>query len=106
MRVLPIRPLKLAIGVYIEIFRNIPSVALLIMIVFALPYLNVVIDYEPSVILTLVLVCSAFAADNLRSGINTVAVGQIEAAFSPGLGRLQTMIAIVLPQALRASCSR
>jgi len=102
LRVLPIRPLKLAISAYIEIFRNIPSVALLIVIVFALPYLKVVIDYEPSVILALVLVSSAFAADNLRSGINTVAVGQIEAAYSLGLGLLQTTVSIVLPQALRA----
>ena len=102
LRVLPIRPLKAAIGAYIEIFRNIPSVALLIVIVFALPYLNVVIDYEPSVILALVLVCSAFAADNLRSGINTVAVGQVEAAYSLGLSLLQTTVTIVLPQALRA----
>jgi len=102
LRLLPIRPLKRAIGLYVEVFRNIPSVAVLIMIVFALPYLNVIIDYEPSVILALVLVCSAFAADNLWSGINTIEVGQIEAAYSLGLGPVQTTFAIVLPQALRA----
>lgn len=102
LRLLPIRPLKAFIGTYVEIFRNIPGVALLIVIVFALPYLNVVIDYEPSVILTLVLVSSAFAADNLRSGINTVEVGQVEAAYSLGLSLLQTTFTIVLPQALRA----
>jgi len=102
LRVLPIRPLKAAVGVYIEVFRNIPTVALLIVIVFALPYLNVVIDYEPSVVLALVLVCSAFAADNLRSGINTIDVGQIEAAYSLGLSLVRTTLTIVLPQALRA----
>jgi len=102
LRVLPIPLLKGAIGVYVEIFRNIPTVALLIVIVFALPYLNLVIDYEPSVVLALALVGSAFAADNLRSGINTIEVGQIEAAHSLGLSRLQTMRTIVLPQALRA----
>jgi His/Glu/Gln/Arg/opine family amino acid ABC transporter permease subunit len=102
LRVLPIRALKLAIGAYIEIFRNIPSVVLLVVIVFALPYLNVVIDYEPSVILALVLVGSAFAADNLRSGINTIDVGQVEAAYSLGLSLLQTTFTVVLPQALRS----
>ncbi len=102
LRILPIRPLKLFIDAYVEFFRNIPSIALLIIIVFALPYLNVVIDYEPSVILTLVLVCSAFATDNLRSGINTVDAGQVEAAYSLGLGRIKTMLNIVLPQALRS----
>jgi His/Glu/Gln/Arg/opine family amino acid ABC transporter permease subunit len=102
LRILPIRPLRLLIGAYVEVFRNIPTVALLIIIVFALPYLNVMIDYEPSVILALALVCSAFTTDNLRSGINTVDVGQIEASYSLGMSLLKTMFNIVLPQALRA----
>ena len=76
--------------------------ALLIFIVFALPDLELVIDYEPSVILTLALVCSAFTADYLRAGINTVASGQVEAALSLGLRPLQVVSAVVLPQALRA----
>ncbi len=83
LRLMPLPPLRLALTVYVEIFRNIPSVALLIFIVFALPDLNIVIDYEPSVILTLTLVCSAFTADYLRSGINTIPGSQIEAA-QPG----------------------
>jgi len=102
LRVLPIKPLRRLVGAYVEIFRNIPTVALLIIIVFALPDLNVLIDYEPSVIVALVLVCSAFTADNLRSGINTVEVGQIEASYSLGMGLLKTMFDVVLPQALRA----
>ncbi|EHN64082.1 glutamine-binding periplasmic protein [Comamonas testosteroni ATCC 11996] len=95
-------PLRLALTVYVEIFRNIPSVALLIFIVFALPDLNIVIDYEPSVILTLTLVCSAFTADYLRSGINTIPGSQIEAALSLGMRPLQIVSAVVLPQALRS----
>lgn len=102
LRVLPIKPLRRLIGVYVETFRNIPTVALLIIIVFALPDLNVLIDYEPSVIVALVLVGSAFTADNLRSGINTVGVGQIEASYSLGMSLFKTMFDIVLPQALRS----
>src|SRR3982750_424741 len=71
-RLLPLRPLRFVLTGYVEVFRNIPSVALLIFIVFALPDLEVVIDYEPSVLLTLSLVCSAFTAAYLRTGINTV----------------------------------
>ena len=56
VRLLPLRPLRFVLTLYVEVFRNIPSVALLIFIVFALPDLQVVIDYEPSVILTLALV--------------------------------------------------
>jgi len=102
LRLLPLPPLRFVLTGYVEIFRNIPSVALLIFIVFALPDLQVVIDYEPSVILTLALVCSAFTADYLRTGINTVAGGQAEAALSLGMRPLQVITAVVLPQAMRS----
>jgi len=102
LRLLPVAPLRWAMTVYVEIFRNIPSVALLIFIVFALPDLNVLIDYEPSVVLTLTLVCSAFTADYIRTGINTVAGGQAEAALSLGMRPMRVITAVVLPQALRA----
>ena len=102
LRLLPLPPLRWALTAYVEVFRNIPSVALLIFIVFALPDLELVIDYEPSVILTLALVGSAFTADYLRAGIATVASGQVEAALSLGLRPLQVITAVVLPQALRA----
>ena len=102
LRLMPLPPLCFFLTIYVEIFRNIPSVALLIFIVFALPDLNALIDYEPAVILTLALVCSAFTADYLRSGINTVGGGQIEAALSLGMPPLRVITAVVLPQALRA----
>jgi len=102
LRLLPLPPLRFVLTVYVEIFRNIPGVALLIFIVFALPDLNVLIDYEPSVVLTLTLVCSAFTADYLRAGINTVSGGQVEAALSLGLRPMRVITAVVMPQALRA----
>ena len=102
LRLLPLPPLRFVLTGYVEIFRNIPSVALLIFIVFALPDLNILIDYEPSVILTLTLVCSAFTADYLRAGINTIPGSQIEAALSLGMRPMQIISAVVLPQALRA----
>ena len=101
-RLLPLRPLRFVLTGYVEVFRNIPSVALLTFIVFALPDLQVVIDYEPSVILTLTLVCSAFTADYLRTGINTVASGQVEAARSLGMRPVVIVSSVVLPQALRS----
>ena len=102
LRLLPLRPLRFVLTSYVEVFRNIPSAVLLIFIVFALPDLNVLIDYEPSVILTLTLVCSAFTADYLRTGINTVSGGQVEAALSLGMRPMSIISAVVLPQALRA----
>ena len=101
-RLLPLRPLRFVLTGYVEVFRNIPSVVLLTFIVFALPDLQFVIDYEPSVILTLTLVCSAFTADYLRTGINTVARGQVEAARSLGMRPVVIVSSVVLPQALRS----
>lgn len=101
-RLLPLRPLRFVLTAYVEVFRNIPSVALLIFIVFALPDLNVLIDYEPSVVLTLTLVCSAFTADYLRTGINTVGDGQVQAARSLGMRPLVVISSVVMPQALRS----
>ena len=102
LRLFPLRPLRFFLTGYVEIFRNIPSAALLIFIVFALPDLQVLIDYEPAVILTLTLVCSAFTADYLRAGINTIGGGQVEAALSLGMRPISIISAVVLPQALRA----
>ena len=102
LRLFPLRPLRFFMTGYVETFRNIPSAALLIFIVFALPDLQVLIDYEPAVILTLTLVCSAFTADYLRAGINTVDGGQVEAALSLGMRPMCIITAVVLPQALRA----
>ena len=101
LRVSPIPPLRGAITVYVEVFRNIPVLCLLTFIVFALPEIGIVVDYEPSVILTLVLVSSAFGCDNLRSGINAIDAGQIEAARSIGLPFTDILRFVVLPQALR-----
>lgn len=102
LRLLPLQTLRFFLTGYVEIFRNIPGAVLLIFIVFALPDLQVLIDYEPSVILTLTLVCSAFTADYLRTGINTVGGGQVEAALSLGMRPMSVIFAVVLPQALRA----
>ena len=102
LRVSPIAPLRSAISFYVEIFRNIPVLSLLIFVVFALPEVGLVIDYEPSVIVTLTLVTSAFACDNLRTGINAIDPGQIEAARSVGLSFVQIVRYVVIPQALRS----
>ena len=101
-RVSPIPPLRGAVTVYVETFRNMPVLCLLVFIVYALPDLGVVVDYEPAAVLALVLVSSSFACENLRTGINTIDAGQIQAARSLGLGFRQIVGSIVLPQALRS----
>jgi len=103
MRVSPFKPLRAVGDLYVQIFRNIPGVALLIIVVYALPSLKVVLDYQTCVIVTTVLLGASFGTENFMSGINTISVGQIEAARSIGLTFGQILRRIVIPQALRTT---
>ena len=102
-RVCPIKPLRVVGDLYVQIFRNIPGVSLLIILVYALPYLKLVMDYRLCVIVTVILVASAFGSENFMSGINTIGVGQIEAARSLGMGFGKMLRLVVIPQALRSA---
>ncbi len=103
MRVCPFRPLRLFGDFYVQVFRNIPGAVLLLIVVYALPHLKLLLDYEPSVVLCVTLIGSAFGSENFMSGINTVGVGQVEAARAIGLSFGQVLRHVVIPQALRTT---
>lgn len=103
MRVSPIKPLRLAGDLYVQIFRNIPGAALLLLLAYALPYLNLVLSYYACVYLATSLLPAAFCSEYLMAGMNTISAGQIEAARSLGMTFFQTIKNVVLPQALRSS---
>lgn len=100
-RVSPIAPLRIAGTIYVEFFRNVPLVALLLLVVYGLPYAGVNLGYFWSVILAIVSVGAAFACETLRTGINAVDKGQVEAARALGLGFFGIARDLVVPQALR-----
>jgi glutamate transport system permease protein len=100
-RVSPIPPLRAFSLVYVEIFRNIPLLSLLILIAFGLPDAGLKLPYFWCGILGLTLSSAAFVCENIRSGINTVPVGHAEAARSIGLGFFGVLRYVVLPQAFR-----
>ena len=87
---------------YVQVFRNIAGVSLLIIVYYALPYLGLVLKPLTCVIITVTLIGSAFGSENFMTGINTIGVGQIEAARSIGLSFFQIIRHIVAPQALRS----
>lgn len=103
MRVAPIKPLRIVGDLYVQVFRNIPGVALLVIVAYALPNLKVVLPWKSCVEVTVVLLASAFGSENFMTGINAIGVGQIEAARSIGLTFTQTMSKVVIPQALRSA---
>lgn len=103
MRISPIKPLRIAADFYVQVFRNIPGAALLILLVYALPYLNVVLSYYTCVLTAITLIPSAFCSEYLMAGMNTISPGQIEAARSLGMTFIQMVKNVVLPQAVRSS---
>lgn len=103
LRVSPIHPLRWFGDFYVQLFRNIPGAALLIVLVYAFPYLDLIWDYEVCVLLAATLIPSAFCSEYLMSGMNTIGKGQIEAARSLGMTFPQIIKNVVLPQALRSS---
>ena len=103
MRVSPVKPLRAFGDFYVQIFRNIPGAALLILLVYALPYLKIVLAYDICVLIATTLIPSAFCSEHLMSGINTISVGQIEAARALGLSFSQMIRRVIIPQALRST---
>lgn len=101
-RVSPVPPLVRAAGLYVTFFRNIPLAVLMILVFFVLPDLDLGLSGFWSAVLALSLYSGAYLAEIIRSGINTVAAGEVEAARAVGLTFTQVLGLIVLPQALRS----
>ncbi len=89
------------IVLYVDVFRALPPLAILLLVYFGLPTLG--IKLSPFVALWLVLsaVLAAFAEEIFWAGITTVGRGQWDAARATGLGFSQALVHVVLPQAVR-----
>ena len=88
--------------VYIDLFRAMPMLVILILIYYALPFLGVRFSSWTSAILAFSLVMGAYSAEVFRAGVEGVPRGQFEAADALGLPFLLTLRRVVLPQAMRA----
>ena len=89
-----------AVG-YIDVFRSVPVLVLLIVIYYALPFVGVRLSPFWAATTALSLVSAAYSAEILRAGIEGVPRGQFEAARAVGLGAIRQMTDIVLPQAVK-----
>ncbi|WP_062377263.1 amino acid ABC transporter permease [Demequina pelophila] len=105
MRVSPVGPLRSFGTAYVEIVRNTPLTLMFFFWVFVAPSFGILfpeLGFWPAVV-ALTVYTSAFVCEALRSGINSVGIGQAEAARSIGLTFGQTLSQIVLPQAWRTA---
>lgn len=100
-RVSPVPTLRWFGGAYVTVVRNTPLTVVLFFLAFGLPELGINRTFFFFGVLGLVLYTAAFVCEAVRSGVNSVAPGQAEAARSIGLNFTQSLTTIVLPQALR-----
>jgi polar amino acid transport system permease protein len=95
------RPFNLLMVLFVDIFRAIPQLVIIVLAFFALPAFGIVIDPVPATVLALSLVLAAFAEEIFWGGIAAVPTGQWEAGRSSGMSFTQTLFFIILPQAVR-----
>lgn len=101
-RVSPIPILRGAAWCYTQFFINVPLLALLLLAVFALPDAGLIAPLLPTAIIVLTVYEAAYVAEVVRSGVNTVGKGQIEAGRALGLSLGQSLRFVVMPQSIRA----
>ncbi|RBO52427.1 amino acid ABC transporter permease [Rhodovulum sp. BSW8] len=101
VRLYALWPLRLLARIYIDVFRSIPVLVLLIVVYYALPFVGIRLSPFVSAMTALSLVSGAYAAEIFRAGIEAIPRGQFEASAALGLTARQTMIDVILPQAIR-----
>jgi polar amino acid transport system permease protein len=104
MRLSPVTPYRWIATAYIEFFRGLPALLVIVASGFAIP---LAFGWRPpgglvgAGIAALIVVSSAYMAETLRAGIQAVPKGQTEAARSLGMSAGRTTLSVVLPQAFR-----
>lgn len=97
-----LRGLSFLLGIYIEVFRGTPMIVQAMVIFYgALQFLNIRMDVMTAAIFIVSINTGAYMAEIIRGGIISVDKGQKEAAHAIGMTHFQSMIYVVLPQAVR-----
>jgi len=102
MRLSTVRVYRWISGAYIEFFRGLPALLVILAFGTGIPLaFGTFIDKYVALMLSLGIVASAYMAETLRAGIQAVPRGQVEAARSLGMSPARTMVTIVIPQAFK-----
>jgi glutamate transport system permease protein len=103
MRVSPVPILRTFGAAYVNLLRNTPLTLVFFFWAFAYPRLDIVdLSFFNRACIALIVYTSAFVCETVRSGFNTVPVGQAEASRALGFGFTQTLSQVILPQAIRS----
>jgi polar amino acid transport system permease protein len=90
----------LAVG-FIDVFRALPILVVLMVIYYAGPFVGIRLDSFTSATAALSIVLAAFTAEVFRAGIKSIPPGQFEAARALGLPFYVMLLKVILPQAIR-----
>jgi glutamate transport system permease protein len=97
LRVSPVPAMRGAATLYVNVVRNTPLTLILFFFALGYPKLGLVpIDFTTAAIIGLSLYTATYVSEAVRSGINTVPVGQAEAARAIGLPFMQTLSLVIL----------
>lgn len=94
-------PVQLLARIYIDVFRSLPLLVLLIIVYYALPFVGISMSSFWSAMVALTLVSGAYTAEIFRAGIQAIPKGQFEASQALGLGYRHMMVDVILPQAVK-----
>lgn len=97
------RPVAYVILAYEKILRGIPLLVLFFLLYFGLAQIGIILDAFTAAVIGLGLRSSAYQAQIYRGSINSIPVGQINAAYSLGMSKLKAIRYVILPQMLRLS---
>lgn len=103
MRLSTVAPFRWFAATYVEVFRGLPALLTIFLVGFGLPLAlgyRIPGDYGPGSV-GLAIVAAAYMAEVIRSGIQAVPKGQMEAARSLGMSYPWAMTSIIIPQAFR-----
>ncbi len=101
VRAFRVRAINALIIVFVDAFRALPPLVLILLVYFGLPNVGINVPSFAVLWLVLALVLAAFAEEIFWAGILSIPKGQWEAARSTGLSFLATLVHVVLPQAVR-----
>ena len=101
LRSFRVRALNAVIVLFVDVMRALPPLVVILLAFFGLPNVGISLSGFAVLWLVLSMVLAAFAEEIFWSGILAIRKGQWEAARSTGLSFLQTLVWVVLPQAVR-----
>jgi polar amino acid transport system permease protein len=95
--------IRFCVGIYVTLVRGTPMLVQILFIFYVLPQFGVMVAPFWAASLAIGLNSSAYISQIIKTGVNAVPKGAIEAAYTLGFSRLQTIVHIIFPQAFRTT---